>query len=268
MKDKIILAIPCYNCEKQIKRVISSLENNSFYQYFDEILIIDNKSSDGTVAGAVNAVEKTNLSNVRIVENSKNIGLGGTHKVAFRYAIKRNASHLAILHGDDQGDISNLIKIIDGGNHNKYDCCLGSRFSFKSKLVGYSKFRIFGNIIFNTIFTLSSKHIIKDLGAGLNIYKINAIQDNRIFSFSNDLTFNCYMLLFSVSQKHKINFFPITWREDDQISNVKLYSQAKKTFKIAWDFFISGVASLKMANKNISMDELYFIDHNKGNKND
>ena len=28
--------------------------------------------------------------------------------------------------------------------------------------------------------------------------------------------------------KHKVKFFPIMWREEDQVSNVKLFSQAKK----------------------------------------
>jgi hypothetical protein len=34
------------------------------------------------------------------------------------------------------------------------------------------------------------------------------------------------MLLWSLYQRHDVRFFPISWREEDQRSNVKLFQQA------------------------------------------
>ena len=41
------------------------------------------------------------------------------------------------------------------------------------------------------------------------------------------------MLFAADYYKQSTKFFPITWREEDQISNVKMFSQAKITLKMA-----------------------------------
>ena len=48
--------------------------------------------------------------------------------------------------------------------------------------------------------------------------------------------FNYCMILAHAARRDNIRFFPISWREDDQISNVKLASQAKKTLGILWRY--------------------------------
>ena len=262
--SKIILFIPCYNCDKQILRVIDQLESNDNYKYFNEILLIDNRSQDSTVKKSVDKLIDINIDNIKVLRNSENVGLGGTHKVAFNYAKQNNASHVAVLHGDDQGSITDLINILNNKDHEHYDCCLGSRFNRHSKAIGYSKFRIFGNWVFNSIFSFAAGKIITDLGAGLNIYKVSAISDERITKFANDLTFNCYMLLFSISQKQSIKFFPITWREDDQISNVRLFSQAIKTFRIALGYFIRGSKSLDCIQNTTDFSSLRLEEYYPG----
>lgn len=265
--SKIILFIPCYNCESQILRVIQQLENNDNYKYFTEILLIDNQSLDNTVMSSISRLKNSNIDNVKVLKNSQNLGLGGTHKVAFRYARKNKATHIAVLHGDDQGDIEDLIKLLINNEHNNNDCCLGSRFHRKSRLNGYSKLRIAGNWVFNTIFSICAGKLITDLGSGLNIYKVSSISDSRINKFSNDLTFNCYMILFSISQRHKIKFFDITWKEEDQVSNVRLLSQAKKTLKIALGFLFDRETSLICKDNTIDLSSVYFEEVYKSEKN-
>ena len=45
--NKILLFIPCYNCEKQILRVLNSL-NNEVFNFINEIVLVDNRSEDNT----------------------------------------------------------------------------------------------------------------------------------------------------------------------------------------------------------------------------
>ena len=44
---KILLFIPCFNCQKQIIRVLNSLDDK-IIDTFEQILIIDNRSNDNT----------------------------------------------------------------------------------------------------------------------------------------------------------------------------------------------------------------------------
>ena len=78
---------------------------------------------------------------------------------------------------------------------------------------------------------------IYDLGSGLNCYKIEILKNNYYYKFSDDLTFNCYMLLATNCYRQNIKFFPISWKEEDQISNVKIISQALNTLLLIVSYF-------------------------------
>ena len=54
--------------------------------------------------------------------------------------------------------------------------------------------------------------------------------------FADDLTFNYFGVLALRYYKQSYHFFPLTWSEDDQVSNVKLFSQAVKTLGMAAEF--------------------------------
>jgi dolichol-phosphate mannosyltransferase len=143
------------------------------------------------------------------------------------------------LHGDDQGSIADLIPLISAGQHRDFDCLLGARFMPGSRLGGYSRFRTFGNRVFNLLFSLAARQRLRDLGSGLNLYKVDALRRASVLGFSNNLTFNYYMILASVHWNWKIGFFPISWREDDQISNVKLTRQSIQVMKILLQFMVN-----------------------------
>ena len=199
----------------------------------DEIIFVNNRSTDNTEKIVLDFIKENKKFPLKIFRNNENYNLGGSHKVAFNYALENKFDYLIVLHGDDQGDIHDLLPYLKNEEYKKYDALLGSRFLKKSKLIGYSKFRIFGNRIFNNIYSLCIGSKIKDLGSGLNMYNTKIFKNNFYHKFPDKLTFNCCMLFAANYYKHNTEFFPISWREDDQISNVKMFSQAKTTLKIA-----------------------------------
>ena len=48
MKNKILLFIPIFNCEIQIKRLLRKLERNDL-ELIQEVLIVDNRSTDNSI---------------------------------------------------------------------------------------------------------------------------------------------------------------------------------------------------------------------------
>ncbi len=88
--------------------------------------------------------------------------------------------------------------------------------------------------MFNFIFTSGTRKSIKDLGSGLNIFGKKVIEDQRIMNYADDLRFNVYLLLGMLDKKLSIEYFPISWREVDQVSNVKMTSQALQTLHLLW----------------------------------
>lgn len=235
MKDKILLFIPAYNCENQIKRVLLSISSD-IANSISEILIVENRGNDSTLAMACQYAREIKYCPVTIIQNDENYSLGGSHKVAFKYCLDNNFEYIIVLHGDDQGKINDIMPIIMSKDYRHYDALLGARFAKDSKLIGYSKFRIYGNLVLNKLLSICAKYEVLDMGSGLNMYSRKVLKDNSFMHFPNDLTFNISLLLHLIKEKYSILFFPLTWREEDQISNAKIFRQSLKIFKLALEF--------------------------------
>ena len=248
--SKILLFIPMYNCEKQILRVLEQL-NETLEEYIDEVVIINNRSTDNGEFVVKNYIERDKKEiKISLLRNKENYNLGGSHKVAFQYAIENKFDYVIVLHGDDQGSIKDILPYLENREYEKYDALLGARFCKGSILQGYSLFRTIGNRIFNILFSISMRKRIYDLGAGLNIYRVNSLKEKYYIKYPDKLTFNCYMLLATKTYEQRIKFFPISWREDDQISNVKMFNQALITFKLALNYMFYGKKYLEVEHRD------------------
>ncbi|MCR4618666.1 MAG: glycosyltransferase family 2 protein [Lachnospiraceae bacterium] len=233
--NKTLLFIPMYNCQNQIVRVLGKIDEEVL-KFIDEIIVVNNRSTDDGEKKVLEFKESHPEMPIKLLRNNDNYGLGGSHKVAFNYALKNGFTHVIVLHGDDQGDIHDLLPYLENGEAYGYDSFLGSRFAKGSKLVNYSKFRIFGNHVFNAFMTVMLFRRITDLGSGLNMYSTEYLKSGFYKYFINSLTFNVYMLIYGVYSKSNFRFFPLTWREEDQISNAKFVKQAKEIFKITFKY--------------------------------
>ncbi len=235
MAERIMLFIPMYNCEKQIVRVLQKL--HQVQSRIDEIVIVNNRSTDDGENAAINSLEKiAPTCKATVLRNRQNYGLGGSHKVAFKYALRNNYDFCLVLHGDDQGDINDLLLELDQGNHRIYDCLLNSRFMQGARRVGYSKIRTFGNLAFNLLFSLASGRRQYDLGSGLCCYSRKFLASGITGMCSDDLTFNYTLQLHAAARGISQKFFPSIWIEDDQISNVKLVRQTGQMINILLSF--------------------------------
>lgn len=225
----IILAIPTYNCEKQIQRVIEELQ--PIQNLFSQIWIVDNRSTDSTLDATKKAIREFKIANAQVFMNQSNVNLGGTHKKVFKESIIFGATHIAILHGDNQATTSELAKLITKSEEGDNRSVLGARFMAGSKLVGYSSKRIWGNKVLNFLYSVVSGRKLKDLGSGINLFNVSDINQIDFRSFGNGLTFNYELILSLVSIKSNFVFEPITWSESDQKSNAKnieIFTEALK----------------------------------------
>lgn len=234
--NKILLFIPMYNCEKQITRVLRQL-TDEVCSHLSEVIIVNNRSTDAGEAAVQDYLSKYKIPiKVSLLRNDENYGLGGSHKVAFQYAIRNGLDYVIVLHGDDQGRIADFLPLLESQAYEKYDCCLGARFMKGSKLIGYNKLRIWGNYGFNLLFSLVVHKSIRDLGSGLNMYKVETLTSQYFMKYPDTLYFNDLMILASCYYKQKMLFYPISWREEDQVSNNKLLSFSYSLLKMLWEY--------------------------------
>jgi glycosyltransferase involved in cell wall biosynthesis len=121
---KIAVVMPAYNAAKTLRQTHAEVREQGIV---DEIILVDDRSRDDTVAVA------RSLAGVRVHEHERNTGYGGNQKTCYRLALEAGADIIIMIHPDYQYTprlIPAMASIIANGLH---PCVLGSRI-----LGGYS----------------------------------------------------------------------------------------------------------------------------------
>jgi len=110
--------MPAYNAARTLRQTYSEVRDQ---QLVDEIILVDDKSRDDTVAVA------RALEGMRVHVHEVNKGYGGNQKTCYRLALEAGADIVIMIHPDYQYTpklIPALVSLIGNGVH---PCVLGSR---------------------------------------------------------------------------------------------------------------------------------------------
>lgn len=123
-KDLLII-MPAYNEEKNIKKVLEQLETPEIMEIAD-ILVMNDASSDAT-----NWIVKEHQH--ELVTHVFNLGYGSGLQLGYKYAIRRKYSYVVQMDADGQHDVCNIPiiyrRLKQRGEDGRYpDIVLGSRF--------------------------------------------------------------------------------------------------------------------------------------------
>ena len=122
---KIIVIMPAYNAEKTLEKTY-----NEIYQNFvDEIILVDDFSSDETK----NIAKRLNITTI-VHENNK--GYGGNQKSCYRAALNAGADIVIMLHPDYQYTPKLIPAIASMMAFGEYDAVIASRMLGNSALKG------------------------------------------------------------------------------------------------------------------------------------
>jgi GT2 family glycosyltransferase len=100
---KVLAIIPSYNGENCINSCLQSLQQSEI-----DVLVIDNASVNQT-----KQFIKTNFKNVKLIENTQNLGFGKAINLGFEFGIKNNYTYFLILNQDAELLEDALIKLVN-----------------------------------------------------------------------------------------------------------------------------------------------------------
>lgn len=145
----ILVIIPCYNEEANIRRVVERL-----VQTCPEVdyLVVNDASTDRSEA----ILRENGFSHVTLPVN---LGIGGGVQTGYRYAVENGYRIAVQMDGDGQHDPAYLAAVVEPVAAGKLDMCIGSRFVTREGFQS-SPLRRFGiNFLSGLIVLLSGKRV-------------------------------------------------------------------------------------------------------------
>ena len=201
--SRILAAMPAYNEERYIGSIILKLR-----QYADDVLVVDDGSTDGTG-------EIARLAGATVVRHDSNMGKGAAVQDILAEARKRAPDILVLLDADaqhDPDDIPSLIKPILGG----YDLVIGSREDQSDKTPRY---RRLGQKILSYSTRAISKTTVVDTESGFRVLSRKAF--NTLELKEDGFAIETEMITRATDSDLRITEVPITniYHEDGSTLN-------------------------------------------------
>lgn len=220
---KVGIVLPTYNVESTVSVVMQQLDR-LMAEVDSELVIIDNKSLDGTVQVLTTMIGMLGptFSHCQLIQRPRNMGYGASVKTGFDYFMKSDVTHIMVLHSDAQTDNhllgrSLLSAALDSGA----DVVFGSRFLPGSNLNGYSFFRIRANFFFNWLTKMSAGRVLSDAGAAMALFKKESLSDLEIWEMPDDWRFHPVLnVALGASPKINIKEIPMRWSDSEAGSSL------------------------------------------------
>ncbi len=181
---KLAIFIPSHNTEATVSSVIERIPS-SIKKSASEIFVIDNASSDRTVAAVKDYKKKKRMRNLSILVNERNIGYGGSQKRAYSRCIEKGYDIVVMLHSDGQYPpemIPQLIKPLEEG---KADLVFGSRISTAMR-GGMPLWRYLGNRFITALQNIIMGTHLTEFHSAFRAYSVHALAKVPFMNGSSD----------------------------------------------------------------------------------
>tara|TARA_B100000614_G_scaffold260886_2_gene288933 strand:- start:255 stop:1205 length:951 start_codon:yes stop_codon:yes gene_type:complete len=141
--------IPCHNEVTQIATVVQTMPN-----YVDNIIIIDDKSSDKTVEKVRNLMKEDER--ITLIEHNVNQGVGGAIASGYRWARDNDIDLAVVMAGDGQMNPDDLPALLEPVVSGKADYSKGNRLFTGEAFKKIPKIRYLGNSFLSLLTKIAS----------------------------------------------------------------------------------------------------------------
>ena len=193
---KVLIVIPAYNEEQNIKKTVNDIKTNTNYDY----VVINDCSKDNTKK----VCEENNFN---IMSLPVNYGLTSVVQLGMKYAYENNYDIVIQFDGDGQHQAKYLKKLVEEIEKNKADVAIGSRFVTEKKPLSM---RMFGSTLISGIIKLTTFKTIKDPTSGMRAYNKKAIIE---FNKNASLTPEPDTIVYMIKKKMKITEVQVEMKE-------------------------------------------------------
>ncbi len=181
---RIIVVLPAYNAELTLRQTHAEIPR----AYIDEVLLVDDGSSDRTV-------EVAQSLGIPTIVHARNQGYGGNQKTCYQAALRMGADVVVMLHPDYQYTPKLLVAMASLIAVGQYDVVLGSRVLSEGALVGgMPKYKYVSNRALTFFQNLLLGKKLSEYHTGYRAFSRRVLETLPLLENSDDFVFDNQML--------------------------------------------------------------------------
>jgi glycosyltransferase involved in cell wall biosynthesis len=210
-EHKVIAVLPAYNAERTLAATLADFPAGCV----DEILLVDDGSTDNTVAVA----QEMGLT---VIAHPENRGYGGNQKTCYKYALEHGADVVVMIHPDYQYDarvIPHAVGLIELGI---CDVVLGSRIRSRQEALkcGMPWWKYFSNRALTFIENVALGQNLGDFHSGFRVYRRSVLEMIPFERNSDDFVFDTQFLAQTVHFGFRLGDLPVPVRYFSEASSI------------------------------------------------
>lgn len=224
MKQKVLIFVVSYNAETTITDVLSRIPAELFHNQniHVEVLIIDDSSSDNTIAECRSFSQHDREVPLTILVNPKNLGYGGNQKLGYQYAIDQGFDLVCLLHGDGQYAPEELPKLLRPLLEVECDAVFGSRMLESGAALkgGMPRYKYYGNKVLSWLQNKIVGTNLSEYHSGYRLYAVSTLKRLPFQYNSNGFDFDTDIIIQLHNAGCRIQEYPIPTFYGDEICRV------------------------------------------------
>jgi glycosyltransferase involved in cell wall biosynthesis len=221
---KIVVVMPAYNAARTLRRTYEELP----FDIVDEVLLVDDSSSDETVSLAREL-------NVTTFQHKKNLGYGRNQKTCYREALKRGADIVIMLHPDYQYSpklVTSIAGMIASGH---YDVALGSRILGVGALKGgMPRYKYISNRFLTAVQNLLLGYKLSEYHTGFRAFARPVIESLPLEENSDDFLFDNEMLAQAIYFGYQVGEISCPTKYFPEASSISFRRSMKYGLGVLW----------------------------------
>lgn len=202
-KHKIVAVLPAFEAERTLERTLNDIPSD----WVDEIVIVDDASTDGTV----NEARRLGLNPI---VHKQNTGYGGNQKTCYAEALKHGADVVIMIHPDHQYDPVLVPEMVLPILRGDADVVFGSRMLWRggAKRGGMPWWKRIANVGLTTVENVVLGLHLSEYHSGFRAYSRKVLETIPFQENSNNFVFDTEFIIQLKVHGFRIREIPIPTR--------------------------------------------------------
>jgi glycosyltransferase involved in cell wall biosynthesis len=225
---RVIVVMPALDAARTLERTVASIPRD----WVDEVILVDDSSSDGTV-------ELARQLPLHVIWHPHNVGYGGNQKTCYLEALQQDADVVVMLHPDGQYEPTVIPTLVAPILRGEADVVLGSRLAEKGgwRRGGMPVHKYLANRFLTTVENRVLGTHFSEMHTGFRAFSRGTLMGVPFLRNSLDFAFDSEILFQASYFGFRIREVPAPTHYDDDASSITIGPASVYALKTLWTAF-------------------------------